>query len=73
MIETTCCVMFQCCFVELTGECVESTGIVVKNLSASWSNDKEKIAISDVSFQVDQVCTTLDQDIILGSTLFYIS
>ena len=36
---------------------MESTGVVVKNVSASWSSDKEKVAISDISFQVDQVCT----------------
>ena len=42
--------------IELTGECIESTGVVVQNVSASWSSDKEKVAISDVSFQVDQVC-----------------
>ena len=53
------CVMFQYCSVELTGEYMESTGVVAKNLSASWSSDKEKITISDISFQVDQVCTTL--------------
>ena len=57
MIQETTCVMFQSSSVELTGECVESTGVVVKNVSASWSSDKEKVAISDVSFQVDQVCT----------------
>ena len=50
--------MFQYCSVELTGEHVESTGVVAKNLSASWSTDKEKITISGISFQVDQVCTT---------------
>ena len=57
MIQETTHVMFQCSSVELTGECVESTGVVVKNVSASWSSDREKVTISNVSFQVDQVCT----------------
>ena len=51
--------MFQYCSVELTGEHMKSTGVVAKNLSASWSSDKEKITISGISFQVDQVCTTI--------------
>ena len=55
MILETTCVKFWYYSVEQAGECVESTGVVVKNLSASWSSDKEKIAISNISFQVDQV------------------
>ena len=52
-------VMFQYCPIGLIGEHMESTlsGVVAKNLSASWSSDKNKIAISDISFQVDQVCS----------------
>lgn len=59
MIQESMCVMFHHSCVGLSGECAEteSTGVVVKNVSASWSSDKEKVAISGVSFQVDQVCT----------------
>ena len=53
------CMVFQNYPIGLMGEYMESTGVVAKNLSASWSSDKEKIAISDISFQVDQVYTTI--------------
>ena len=35
------------------------TLIRVKNLSASWSDDKEKLVLDNVSFEVDQVLMIL--------------
>ena len=67
--------MFHHSCVGLSGECAgtESTGVVVKNVSASWSSDKEKVAISGVSFQVDQVCTcTCIYTLTIISMLHYI-
>lgn len=47
-----------------------STCVRARNLSVSWSDDREKIVLSDISFEVDQVHIHKDYIVVYFSSVY---